>query len=134
MNDLIETNPRVIVVATTNFPERVDASLVRSGRFDVKLLVPAPDPAARTDILAKMVRRLISGYEVGGFRMFADDLDVDALGTASDAMTGADLAEVLRRAQLAKAMQEARTGSPAEPIGQDDLLRHIGELRAEARR
>ena len=34
MNNLIEENPNVIVVATTNFPDRVDASLVRSGRFD----------------------------------------------------------------------------------------------------
>jgi transitional endoplasmic reticulum ATPase len=30
MNDLIDANPRVIVVATTNFPDRVDASLIRS--------------------------------------------------------------------------------------------------------
>ena len=37
MNDLIEANPNVIVVATTNFPHRVDDSLIRSGRFDVKI-------------------------------------------------------------------------------------------------
>jgi transitional endoplasmic reticulum ATPase len=46
-------------------------------------------------------------------------------------MTGADLAEVLRRAQLAKAMQEARTGVDASPIGQDDLLHHITVLGGE---
>ena len=43
MNDLIEANPNVIVVATTNFPHRVDDSLIRSGRFDVKM----SDPDAR---------------------------------------------------------------------------------------
>lgn len=32
MNTLFEENPDVIVVATTNFPQRVDASLIRSGR------------------------------------------------------------------------------------------------------
>src|SRR5689334_15823535 len=40
MNGLIEVNPNVIVVATTNFPERVDHSLIRSGRFDVKMSIP----------------------------------------------------------------------------------------------
>jgi transitional endoplasmic reticulum ATPase len=131
MNDLIEANPRVIVVATTNFPDRVDASLIRSGRFDVKLLVPAPNRTGRAQILVKMIRQLIAAYEVGGFRMFADDIDVDALAAETPDMTGADLAEVLRRAQLAKAMQEARTSADASAIGQHDLLRHIVEMRAE---
>jgi transitional endoplasmic reticulum ATPase len=131
MNDLIDANPRVIVVATTNFPDRVDASLIRSGRFDVKLLVPAPDAAGRAAILAKMIRRLIAIHEVNGFRMFGGDIDVDVLGARADGMTGADLAEVLRRAQLAKAMQEARTSVDASAIGQDDLLRHIADMRAE---
>ncbi len=42
--------------------------------------------------------------------MFADDLDSTELGRPSTGMTGADISEVLRRAQLGKAMQEARTG------------------------
>ena len=53
MNDLIEANPNVIVVATTNFPHRVDESLIRSGRFDVKISVPKPDEASRTEIFAR---------------------------------------------------------------------------------
>lgn len=131
MNDLIDANPRVIVVATTNFPARVDASLIRSGRFDVKLLVPEPDRSGRAEILVKMIRQLIAAHEVGGFRMFADDIDVDALAAETQDMTGADLAELLRRAQLAKAMQEARTSSDASAIGQHDLRRHIAEMRVE---
>ena len=134
MNDLIEANPRVIVVATTNFPDRVDASLIRSGRFDVKLLVPAPDRRGRAQILAKMIRQLAASHERTGFVMFADDVDVDALAADSDGMTGADLAEVLRRAQLAKAMQEARTGADESAIGQADLLRYLAELRNETTR
>jgi transitional endoplasmic reticulum ATPase len=129
MNDLIEENPNVIVVATTNFPQRVDESLVRSGRFDVKLAIPPPDAAGRAQILTKMVRQLIAEHEVAGFRMFADDLDVERLAAATEGMTGADIKEVLRRAQLDKAMQEARTGTPPAPIGEDDLRRCIVELR-----
>ncbi len=42
MNNLIEENPNVIVVATTNFPHLIDDSLIRSGRFDVRLEIPLP--------------------------------------------------------------------------------------------
>jgi transitional endoplasmic reticulum ATPase len=61
--------------------------------------------------------------------MFAADVDPAALAAASHGMTGADLREVLRRVQLAKAMQEAVTGRRPPPIGQDDLLRTIEDLR-----
>jgi transitional endoplasmic reticulum ATPase len=132
MNDLIDENPLVIVVATTNFPQRVDASLIRSGRFDIKLSVPVPDRAGRAEILAKAIRRLIAAHETGEFEMFADDVDVDKLAVESHGMTGADLVEVLRRAQLAKAMQEARTDSPARPISQADLLHQVDRVRAQA--
>ncbi|GAA0268742.1 ATP-binding protein [Cryptosporangium japonicum] len=132
MNTLIEANPNVFVVATTNFPERIDPSLVRSGRFDIKLAVPAPDATGRAQILAKMIRQQIVEHEVPGFRMFADDVDIAACATLSQGLTGADLKEVLRRAQLAKAMREARTGTPATAISQDDLRRQIEAVKAAA--
>jgi transitional endoplasmic reticulum ATPase len=129
MNNLIEHNPNVIVVATTNFPHRVDDSLIRSGRFDVKLAIPLPDETGRADIITKMIRGLIMRYEVSGFRMFADDVDVLEMARATHGMTGADIKEVLRRVQLTKAMQEARTGVAAPPITQADLSRSADELR-----
>ncbi|MET7420783.1 ATP-binding protein [Dactylosporangium sp. NPDC005555] len=129
MNTLIEHNPNVIVVATTNFPDRVDASLIRSGRFDLKLAVPPPGPSARADIFTKLLRRLIARHEVGGFRLFADDIDVQALASASTGLTGADFKEVLRRTQLDKAMHEARHGRPPSPITQADLLAVLAGVR-----
>jgi transitional endoplasmic reticulum ATPase len=128
MNDLIEENPQVIVVATTNFPHRVDESLVRSGRFDIKISVPRPDEASRAEIVRKMIRQLTTDHAAPGFRMFADDVDPAQLAVVSAGMTGADIKEVLRRVQLAKAMQEARTGTPAPPITQDELRRSIADL------
>ena len=128
MNDLIEANPNVIVVATTNFPHRVDDSLIRSGRFDVKISVPKPDDASRTEIFRKMVQGLIAAHEAPGFRMFADDLDLAALATASHGLTGADIKEILRRVQLAKAMQDARNGGHVDPITTDELMASVREL------
>jgi transitional endoplasmic reticulum ATPase len=128
MNDLIEANPNVLVVATTNFPHRVDDSLIRSGRFDVKISVPRPDETGRAEIFRKMIRGLIAAHEGPGFRMFADELDLAELGRASAGMTGADIKEVLRRVQLSKAMQDARSGGEVEPISQRDLLGSIRDL------
>jgi transitional endoplasmic reticulum ATPase len=128
MNDLIEENPNVLVVATTNFPHRVYDSLIRSGRFDIKLSVPKPDEASRAEIFRKMIQGLITAHEQPGFEMFAEDLDLVALAHASHGMTGADIKEVLRRVQLAKAMQDARTGGHVAPISQDELLASVREL------
>jgi transitional endoplasmic reticulum ATPase len=129
MNTLFEENPDVIVVATTNFPQRVDASLTRSGRFDLKIAIPAPDEAGRAEILAKMVRELIDRHERPGFRMFAAGVDPAALAATTPGLTGADLREVLRRVQLAKALREATEGAPPAPISQDDLREAVAGLR-----
>jgi transitional endoplasmic reticulum ATPase len=128
MNNLIEDNPNVIVVATTNFPHRVDESLIRSGRFDIKIAVPRPDEASRAEIIRKMIGQLAADHDAPGFRMFADGLDVLDLARAAAGMTGADIKEVLRRIQLAKAMQEARTGDRVPPITQDELRHSIADI------
>jgi len=127
MNNLVAENPNVIVVATTNFPHLINDSLVRSGRFDIKLEIRKPDAAGRAQILSRMIRSLIAEHEVGGFRMFADDVDLDDLAALSEGMTGADLREALRRAQMVKAMQEAR-GTPPEPISHADLRTTLRDL------
>ena len=76
------------------------------------------DGATAREILIKAMRQLIIDHEVAGFRMFDDDVDAAELAAASPGFTGADLKELLRRAQLAKAMQEARTGVASTPITQ----------------
>jgi transitional endoplasmic reticulum ATPase len=129
MNSLVEDNPNVIVVATTNFPERVDESLTRSGRFDIKISVPLPNTAARADILTKMLRSLVSRHEIDGFRMFADDVDVAELAGLTAGMSGADLKEMLRRVRMAKAMQEVRGTGQAGAITLDDLRAVVVQMR-----
>ncbi len=131
MNTLIAENPNVIVVATTNFPDKVDESLIRSGRFDVKLSVPLPSATGRAQILTGMLRQLIADHETDGFRMFADDVNVVELANVTPGMTGADLRELLRRVRMAKAMAEARYGA-ASPITQQDLLDALAGMRRHA--
>ena len=75
-----------------------------------------------------MKRGLIAGLERQDFRLFADDIDLDELATHTDGLVGADLREILRRAQLSRAMHEARTGRSGGPIRQSELLAIIREL------
>jgi transitional endoplasmic reticulum ATPase len=128
MNTLVEENPNVIVVATTNFPDRVDQSLVRSGRFDIKLSVPLPDAAGRAEIFTKMIQRLIARHRTDGFAMF-EDVDTARLAELTDGMSGADIQEVLRRVQMIKAMQEARGAESAGAISQPDLELAVSQMR-----
>jgi transitional endoplasmic reticulum ATPase len=121
MNTLAEDNPRVMVVATTNFRGRIDDSIVRAGRFDVKVEVPMPDAAGRADILRTILRRVVAEHEGPGRRIVGDDIDVVRLADLTAGATGADLDALVRRVQWAKAMQQARTGAAPSPISHDDL-------------
>lgn len=47
----------VVVLAATNRPDKVDAALLRPGRFDRLLLVPPPDAAARQEIFRVHTRK-----------------------------------------------------------------------------
>ena len=41
--DGFETNETIIVLAATNRPEMLDKALLRPGRFDRQVTIPAPD-------------------------------------------------------------------------------------------
>eukprot|EP01084_Bolivina_argentea_P061189 111833_1 len=49
--DGFEQNSGVIVIAATNMPDRLDAALIRPGRFDRKVHLQMPDKKARQDIV-----------------------------------------------------------------------------------
>ena len=48
LNDAREN--RVLVVGATNYPERIDPAILRSGRMDKKIKVPLPDLEAREQV------------------------------------------------------------------------------------
>lgn len=48
---------RVVLVAATNFVDRLDAAIARPGRFDVKIDVPYPDLDARKGILSGLLAK-----------------------------------------------------------------------------
>ncbi|MCB9990114.1 MAG: AAA family ATPase [Rhodospirillales bacterium] len=54
--DGFDSSDGITVMATTNRPEMLDPALVRPGRFDLSLEVPAPDLKGRKEILNILVR------------------------------------------------------------------------------
>ncbi len=88
--DGFESSAAVIVVAATNRPEVLDAALLRPGRFDRRVTVPAPDKDGRRMILEVHTRSL----------PLADDVDLDRLASTTPGMVGADLANLSNEAAL----------------------------------
>lgn len=120
MNTLAKENPNVLIAAATNYVDRVDQSLIRSGRFDHKVYVPMPDQEARQEIIAGIITRTMVKTDNDEFRSFAIDLNIPELASVTDGMSGADLTEIFRRICFEKAMHEAR-GNKVDPITQEEI-------------
>jgi cell division protease FtsH len=88
--DGFESGAAVIVLAATNRPEVLDAALLRPGRFDRRVTVPAPDKDGRRMILEVHTRSL----------PLADDVDLDRIAASTPGMVGADLANLANEAAL----------------------------------
>jgi cell division protease FtsH len=88
--DGFDSNTSVIVVAATNRPDVLDDALLRPGRFDRQVQVPAPDVRGREAVLRVHAR----GKPV--------DPSVDLVGLArsTPGLSGADLANVLNEAAI----------------------------------
>lgn len=127
LNTLAEENPNVLVIGTTNFLEQIDPSLIRSGRFDVRLRVPMPDQEAREQIFQSIMRKRMAKT---GSTMFGAGIDVAALAELADGLSGADINAMLRKLILDKAMAEARSGISAEvSVTHDEIVQALAEFR-----
>ncbi len=88
--DGLETLEGVVVIAATNRPDIVDPALLRAGRFDRHVLIPAPDRDARLQILKIHTRDMPLG----------DDVDLEALADQLEGYVGADIESLCREAGI----------------------------------
>ncbi|WP_063005411.1 ATP-binding protein [Nocardia salmonicida] len=109
MDSATHSNEGVFVLGATNHPWDVDVALRRPGRFDRMIFVGLPDLAARKSILHYHLRdRPVAG------------IDLDALATHTDGLSGADLAHVCTSAtQLA--MADSMRSGEVRPVGMADV-------------
>ena len=91
--DGLNANENVLVLAATNRLEAVDEAIRRPGRFDRIIEVPLPDDHAREEI----VRIKIAEAEKIAERKLFDEIFWLKLIHSTKGMSGADLAEIIRR-------------------------------------
>jgi len=115
--DALDESARVLVIASTSRTDAIDPSLVAPGRLDHLIEIALPDTPAQQEILALVQRR---AEREAGRPLFAP-IDERKLLPLVGGMSGADLAEIARRALEAK-VHLAAAGKGAPPVTTDDLL------------
>ncbi len=88
--DGFDSSTGVVVMAATNRPEILDQALLRSGRFDRRILVDKPDLAAREGILRLYANRM----------KLAADVDLRVVARQTPGFVGADLENICNEAAI----------------------------------
>ncbi len=116
--DGFDPRQAVIVLASTNRPDVLDAALLRPGRFDRQVVVSRPDRIGREAILKVHSRDV----------PLAPDVDLGAIARSTPGMVGADLANLVNEAALTAARREL--GKVTQACFEDALDRvMMGTLR-----
>ena len=88
--DGFSSEETIIVLAATNRPEMLDKALLRPGRFDRQVTVPAPDLTGREAILKIHAKD----------KKLAEDVSLYSIAEDTAGFTGAELANILNEAAI----------------------------------
>jgi cell division protease FtsH len=103
--DGFDPTTNVIVLAATNRPDVLDPALLRPGRFDRQVFLPAPDVKGRKAILEVHARG----------KPFDANVDLGDLARSTTGFSGAELANVLNEAAILAARRDQHR------IGSDEI-------------
>ncbi|MBU1557575.1 ATP-dependent zinc metalloprotease FtsH [Patescibacteria group bacterium] len=110
--DGFEPNEKVIVVAATNRPDVLDPALLRTGRFDRRVVVDLPDRKDREDILTIHSRT----------KPFAEDVNLKVIAERTPGFSGADLQSLMNEGAILAARENRKT------VSQYDFVRSIEKV------
>jgi transitional endoplasmic reticulum ATPase len=109
----LEDMHNVVVIGVTNRPDMLDPALLRPGRFDRQVLIPAPDKKSRTEI-----------FKIHTKRMPLKGVDLKKLVEKTDGYSGADIEAICREAGIA-ALRENIECKYVEPKHFTDALTRV---------
>ena len=111
--DGLEELEDVVVIATTNRPDLIDAALLRPGRLDRHVHVPVPDEDARRAIFEVHTEH----------KPLADDVDLDELARRTDGYVGADIEAVCREASMTASREFIHS------VSREEVEESVGNVR-----
>ena len=88
--DGFSSEETIIVLAATNRPEMLDKALLRPGRFDRQITIPAPDLKGRLEILK------IHSKD----KKISEDVNLESIAEDTAGFTGAELSNILNEAAI----------------------------------
>ena len=91
--DGMEELKNVTILAATNRPDMLDEALLRPGRLERHIYVPAPDEESRRKIF-----EVYLGGETGN--ILAKDVDIESLVKKTEGYVGADIEALVREAKM----------------------------------
>ena len=94
--DGFSSEETIIVLAATNRPEMLDKALLRPGRFDRQITIPAPDMRGREEILK------IHSKD----KKLSPDVSLKSIAEDTAGFTGAELANILNEAAIIATKKE----------------------------
>jgi len=103
----------VIVIAASNRPDIIDSALLRPGRIDRFVLVPAPDEKARGEI-----------FNVHAKNMPLKDVNLKELAVKTEGFSGADIEALCREAAMST-LRENMKGKEVKKKHFEEALKKI---------
>lgn len=119
MDGFEESN--VIVLAATNSPDSLDPALVRSGRFDRKIVIDLPDWKGREGILK---------IHAEG-KPLADEVNLEVIAKTTTGLSGADLSNMVNEA-LINAVRNERDAANHEDFMEALSIVTLGRARTSS--
>ncbi|MFW9853015.1 MAG: CDC48 family AAA ATPase, partial [Candidatus Thorarchaeota archaeon] len=108
----------VSVIATTNRPDILDSALLRPGRLDRLIYVPAPDEKARLEI-----------FKVHTKNMPLKSVDLKKLAKETEGFSGADIEALSREAAMFALREAAKDKKEAKEITSKHFEKALKKVR-----
>jgi transitional endoplasmic reticulum ATPase len=129
--DGIESLENVLVLAATNRPDMLDPGLLRPGRLDRLLMVPAPDKVSRLQILKVHTKNVP-----------IKDVNLEELADKLVGYVGADICSLIREAGMIALRKDLEAGTITKanideaiksirPSADDKTVKYYEDIRKE---
>jgi SpoVK/Ycf46/Vps4 family AAA+-type ATPase len=111
---------KIVFIGATNRPDNIDPALLRPGRFDNLIFVRPPNADERESLFKRYMKDA----------PISDDINYQKLAESSEGYTGADIADICRRAKLDALERSLDDGE--EKVSMDDITRQLKSAKPSA--